>query len=74
MDKLEKLDKYVITPNVKFYGGYIYDGKDIELCDDNDAQYDNEEKVYDINIKQYIEESILYTDINQEYIMKNGKK
>ena len=33
MDKLESLEKYVITPNVNFYGGYTHNGKDILLCD-----------------------------------------
>ena len=34
MKQLEKLEKYVITPNVRFYGGFKYDGEDIFLCDD----------------------------------------
>ena len=28
--KLESLEKYVITPNVRFYGGYVYNGEDID--------------------------------------------
>lgn len=31
MKKLEHLEKYVRTPDVNFYGVYIYDGEDIEL-------------------------------------------
>ena len=31
MRELKRLDKYVITPNIAFYGGYIHDGEDIKL-------------------------------------------
>ena len=47
MKKLEALTKYVIIPNVRFYGGFIYDGEDIFLCDDTDEDED-----YYIHIKQ----------------------
>ena len=33
MKKLEKLEKYVIIPNTRFYGGYIFDGEDIVILD-----------------------------------------
>lgn len=69
MKKLESLEKYVITPNVRFYGGYIYDGEDIFLCDDTDIDKD-----YLLNIKQVIENGILKTNLKIEYKMRNGKK
>lgn len=66
--KLESLDKYVITPNVNFYGGYIYDGKDIDLCDDETKETD-----FYIRIKQEIKNNVLITDGKKEYKMKNDK-
>ena len=27
MNKIKKLEKYLITPNVNFYGGFIFDGE-----------------------------------------------
>ena len=75
LKKLEKLTKYFIHPNTRFYGGYIYDGDDIELCDDNDSMNDEEGKEnFRINVKQRIENGILYTDISSSRIYKNGMK
>lgn len=68
MNKIEKLDKYVITPNVGFYGGFIYDGKDIFLCDDHDEDED-----YDFKVKQEIKNNILFTDLIREYKVKEKK-
>lgn len=68
MKKIEKLDKYVILPNVSFYGGFIYDGEDIFLCEDHDIDED-----YDFKVKQEIKNGILITDLSREYIAK-GKK
>ena len=62
MKKIKKLDKYVIVPNVGFYGGFIYDGEDIFLCNDHD-----EDENYDFTVKQRIKDNILYTDITREY-------
>lgn len=75
LKKLKELTKYFIHPNTHFYGGYIYNGDDIELCDDNDSMSDEEGKVnFKINIKQRIEEGILFTDICSIRIYKNGMK
>lgn len=68
MKKLEKLEKYVITPNVRFYGGYIHNGEDIELCNDYEEQED-----YKIIIKDKIIKGHLIKEIIQEYKMRNGK-
>ena len=69
MKKLESLEKYVIVPNVGFYGGFRYDGQDIELCDDHDT-----DENYDFRVKQKIEGGVLITDLTREYLLKNGKK
>lgn len=83
MEKLESLEKYVITPNVRFYGGFKYEGKDIELCDDTDKEYITEEQedgsvmqkeISSTRVQQKIINSILITDIESEYEMRNGKK
>lgn len=68
MKKLEELEKYVITPNVRFYGGYIHNGEDIELCNDYEEQED-----YKISIKDKIIKGHLIKEIVQEYKMRNGK-
>ena len=67
MKKLEKLDKYVILPNVGFYGGFVYDGQDIDLCDDHDT-----DEGYDFKVKQRIEGGMLITDLERSYTRKNG--
>ena len=73
--KLDKLDKYVIYPNTHFYGGYTYDGKDIELCDDSDSMVNEKGKeVFTINVKQKILKGILYTDIHSTKTYKDGTK
>ena len=68
MRKLEKLDKYVITPNVAFYGGFEYDGEDIFLCDDHDT-----DTGYECRVTQKIEEGKLITDLVKKYEHKPGK-
>lgn len=75
MKKLEKLEKYVIIPNTRFYGGFVFDGEDIYLCNDHDSIHDeNGKEVFNIQIRQIIEDSILYTDIISNTIRRNGKK
>ncbi len=69
MKQLEKLEKYVIVPNVGFYGGFVYDGEDIALCDDHDI-----DAGYDFKVKQKIENNILISDIERVYERANGKK
>ena len=69
MRKLEDLTKYVIMPNVRFYGGFIYDGEDIFLCDDIDKDED-----YYFHVKQIIKNNILVTDGEKEYKTLKGKK
>lgn len=71
MDKLESLEKYVITPNVNFYGGYTHNGKDILLCDDTDEDPEDE---YKIHIVDMIKNNVLIKDIEKSYKMRNGKK
>lgn len=67
--KLESLEKYVITPNVRFYGGYVYNGEDIELCNDKD-----EEEGYKVHIQDKIIDGHLIKQVEQEYTMSNSKK
>lgn len=83
MKKLGKLEKYVIMPNTRFYGGYVFDGEDVDLCDDTLTDYDDVKKedgsvekveILNINVKQKIINSVLITDINSKKIMRNGKK
>lgn len=66
---LDNLKKYVVTPNVGFYGGYIHTGEDIFLCDDHDI-----DKGYDFSVKQKIVDNTLYTDTVRLVEIKNGKK
>lgn len=83
MKKLGKLEKYVIMPNTRFYGGYVFDGEDVDLCDDTLTDYDDVKKedgsvekveILNINVKQKIINGVLITDINSKKIMRNGKK
>ncbi|MBQ9701360.1 MAG: hypothetical protein IJV71_12160 [Lachnospiraceae bacterium] len=69
MRKLEKLEKYVITPNVGFYGGFVYDGQDVFLCDDHDV-----EGTYDFKVVQKIVDGVLITDITKTYEHTKGKQ
>ena len=69
MKQLENLEKYVIVPNVGFYGGFVYDGEDIFLCDDRDT-----DEGYDFHVLQSIANDMLITDIEKEYVRSNGKK
>lgn len=62
MKQLEHLDKYVIVPNVGFYGGFKYDGKDVFLCNDHDTDTD-----YDMHVIQRIENNMLITDLERSY-------
>lgn len=62
MKQLEKLEKYVVLPNVGFYGGFVYDGEDIVLCDDHDV-----DAGYDFKVKQKIENDVLITDSERTY-------
>lgn len=68
MKQLENLEKYVIVPNVGFYGGFQYAGEDIMLCDDHDT-----DEGYDFKVSQRIENDVLITDIERSYVRKNGK-
>ena len=68
MRQIEKLDKYVVLPNVGFYGGFIYDGEDIFLCEDHDV-----DEGYDFIVKQEIKDNILYTDLTKEYVVQEKK-
>lgn len=75
LKKLDKLTKYVIYPNTRFYGGYTYDGKDIELCDDSDSiKNEKGKEVFKINVKQKILNGVLYTDINSTKTYKDDTK
>jgi len=69
MKKIEKLDKYVIVPNVGFYGGFIYDGEDIFLCEDHDI-----DEGYDFKVRQEIKNNYLVTNIEREYTTTKDKK
>ena len=69
MRTLENLEKYVVLPNVDFYGGWKYDGEDIFLCDDCE---ESEER--GIRITQRIESGKLISHIRKHYILRNGKK
>ena len=69
MKKLTNLDKYVITPNVGFYGGFKFDGEDIFLCDDHDV-----DEGYDFKVKQEIKNKVLVTDIERMYVLESGRK
>ncbi|MGN0693735.1 MAG: hypothetical protein ACI4LK_02350 [Lentihominibacter sp.] len=66
---LDNLKKYVITPNVGFYGGYIHTGEDIDLCNDHD-----EDEGYGFKVRQKIINNVLITDISRVMEMNNGKK
>ena len=69
MKQLDKLEKYVVLPNIGFYGGFVYDGEDIFLCDDHDT-----DTGYDFTVCQKIVRHVLITDMTREYTRKNGKK
>lgn len=69
MRQLEKLEKYVILPNVGFYGGYVHDGKDIMLCNDHD-----EDVEYDLKVTQKIVDNVLITDLERKYSIRGSKK
>lgn len=68
MKKLEHLDKYVMAPNVGFYGGFRYEGEDMDLCDDREAS-----EGYEFAVKQQIVAGVLITDLTRSHSMRNGK-
>lgn len=68
MKQLESLNKYVIEPNIGFYGGFVYDGEDIFLCDDHDK-----EEGYDFHVVQKIENNRLISDLTRKYTRANDK-
>lgn len=69
MKRIEMLDKYVVMPNVGFYGGFVYDGEDIFLCDDHDT-----DEGYDCTVRQEIRNGVMITDLAREYTTRNDKK
>ena len=69
MKQLSSLEKYVVVPNVGFYGGFLYDGEDIMLFDDHDT-----DDGYDFKVAQKIVCDVLITDMERTYLRKNGKK
>lgn len=69
MKKLEQLEKYVIVPNVGFYGGFRYDGEDIFLCEDSEK-----EEGYECKVTQRIEGNVLITDLEKTYLWKHEKQ
>lgn len=69
MKQLENLKKYVVVPSVKFYGGFVYDGEDVDLCDDHDV-----DEGYDFKVRQRIESDVLITDMERTLLRKNGKE
>ena len=69
MRTIEKLEKYVVMPNVGFYGGFVHDGEDIFLCEDHDV-----DEGYDFKVRQEIKDNVLITDLTREYTRKNDKK
>ena len=66
MKKIEKLDKYVVVPNLGFHGGFKWDGEDIFLCEDHD-----EDEGYDFKVRQEIKNGIMITDLEREYTIKD---
>ena len=69
MKTLTKLEKYVLLPNVSFYGGVVFDGEDIFLCDDHDT-----DEGYDFRVRQKIVSGVLITDIERTYTRQNEKR
>lgn len=69
MKRIETLDKYVVTPNVGFYGGFVYDGEDIFLCNDHDT-----DEGCDCAVRQEIRNGVMITDLAREYTTRNDKK
>lgn len=59
MKKLDKLEKYVRTPDVQFFGTYFYDGEDIELHNEEETFNDDEGKPeYRLKIVDVIQDNI----------------
>ena len=59
MKQLDSLEKYVVVPNVGFYGGFKYDGEDIMLCEDHDT-----DEGYDFKVTQKIVGDVLITELS----------
>lgn len=72
MNKLEKLEKVVSAPDTTFYGAYYYDGKNIELCDDEEKLVDEEESTY-IRVTDIIREGVLYKEKTLKVKQKDGR-
>lgn len=72
MKKLTKLDKVVPVPDAVFYGAYYYDGEDIDLCDDTEKLDEDGEHTY-INVKDKIENDILYKEKILKVKMQDGR-
>lgn len=53
MKKLEHLEKFVRTPDVNFYGVYIYDGEDVELHNETITQGE-----YTLTIEDIVENGV----------------
>lgn len=53
MKKLEHLEKFVRTPDVNFYGVYIYDGEDVELHNETITQGE-----YTLTIEDIVEHGV----------------
>ena len=59
MKKLDKLEKYVRTPDVQFFGTYFYDGEDIELHNEEETfNDDNGKPEYRLKIVDVIQNGI----------------
>lgn len=72
MEKLETLRKVVEVPDTTFYGAYDYDGKDIELCDDEETVEESGENTY-IHVKDTIKDGILYKEKTLKVRRKDGR-
>ena len=82
MRKLEKMEIFVVMPNVNPHGGYIHTGENIILCEDQDIEYENvddengnkkEVEVENTIVKQMIVDNKLITNLKSKYMMRNGK-
>ena len=74
MRKIEMLDKYVNLPDLQFFGGFIYDGNDIDLDKDIQCEYDSEKEIGRSEIIDKIENNVLKKHTEKYFTRKNGKK
>ena len=72
MNKLESLEKVVPVPDTVFYGAYYYDGKNIELCDDEERFEDEEESTY-IRVRDVIIDNVLFKEKKLMVKQKDGR-